>query len=379
MPSDRISFRSQAITPFLLWVGAGHYPPHRMSGAIRHRLFPWAPIIAHHTPGVKRLYALISAAQQAAAKSDQGNFANEVEKNIQIVLGRREMPQALGHLQADGAILYDSPMVTAYVQLVCAAYKGPKISAAEASAIWKAVKEDTHVHELVEALLRRSPIEHIQKIRNRALALLRDKSLNPLRYGLAANDAAGAAFHLIAQLVDDQGRDHMFGGWLLDLDKRDRRIAVDLMTRLPKDNPVWIAFEAVKAGTLTRAKEIRGFEKALSQLPEEESVIESAPGFLGDPDESNRLVSLWTAMHREEQAVFQHLKKHGLNAHEINWVLNMANIADKFSLDRCMKYLQIPPQRQGWFRALWNDQLPVYMKGLWPELRVRSALTRQDA
>ena len=362
-------FCSQAVTPFLIWVRTGRIAPHAI-GKLRHRWFSQTPIIAHHVPGSERLRALIAAASQAASQSGQENFVDAVEKNIQIVLGKREIPQALGHLQADGGILYDLPVLTAYVQLVCAAYKGKEVPAEEVNAIWRAVKEDTHVHELVEAILRRSPVEQTQQIRNRAMELWRDGDLQPLRYGLAANDAVGAAFHLIAQLLDDQGRKPIFGGWLLDLDERDRATAEDLFTHIRVDNPVWIAFEAVLSGTLTRVDEIQKFEQALRS-----EIVSLPASILSDPEETARAFNHLNAVYGKERDVFDHLAKQGLTMREVNELLDIAYLAfDNYSWDQCMFFLKIPQSQHNRLWMLLNYHLPSYMKSLWPEVRTLRAL-----
>ena len=85
--------------------------------------------------------------------------------------------------------------------------------------------EDTYFHELVEFFLRR----HDPDATSAALSsLMARHNISTLH----------DAFHLIAQWLEDEGRDNELGGRFLDMDPRQRAVGEELFKALPPGHPV---------------------------------------------------------------------------------------------------------------------------------------------
>ena len=179
------------------------------------------PPQATHMPGATYSRDLTATAR-ASAKGTR--WEPHIEEAIQVL----ERQPAMGHLTERGLRLA-MDTIEAYTTLLWVIWlaeqhhTGPPeaVHTAERAAIRQRLIRDTRLHEWIERALRAQPIDALTAVALRqAPTLSRDAALH-------------RAYHLVAQLIDDEGRT----GWHLDLDAAERADAEELVATLPATHP----------------------------------------------------------------------------------------------------------------------------------------------
>ena len=217
--------------------------PGTVIGVLRQTGTPAQP--AAHRPSHNRAQELFSAARAVAEKSGRV-WVTVTEQLIRVIQPEGEAsPLPLGSPgEKPGQIIYEKPRVRAWAHLTRIVFTQlDKVFQSHWDGLLKEFEEkisrDTELHELVEQALQAAPsIELEAYAKGNEFWDRRQMEGYEIDHG-----AVDYAYHLIAQLLDDDGREGEFGGWLQDATKEEREDGRKLLGYLPKSHPVRQAFE----------------------------------------------------------------------------------------------------------------------------------------